>query len=984
MVTPVTRATAWTHMTQCKNLILVITLVAALTPRAEGGPAENQFKVAAAHYKNNRWQLAVDEFEIFLKQHPEHALRGEAIFRIAESLTQLADYVQADAFYRQYLEQLPPHGTSSNYAAKAEFRRGELAYFSGQAELAMDRLQQFREHFPQDPHNQYALLYLGDLGLATEDAVLAQKWFAQLLAEFSNGPLEPEAQFGLARALESLGHQEEAVAKYQELVEQNGPVRRQAQLQLAIAAYRQEDFTATERHVSSFVDDSHHDQVRTRALFWLGMSHLARENWLDAANLFSAAVSNQPQHSLAPEIHFRAGEAYRQAAYPEDAQAHFLAVIQHCPESEFVDKARLAWAQLAWDQQDFDQIHTLEEEFSSDASNSETHNNIRELAARSLLVQQKYPEAVQCFQDWLHSTAGMLPNDRAWYLCGLAQLGNRQYQDALKSLDRVNETTYLEHAIQVARASAWIGLEQYDQAIEPLQAYLASQPQGADAAKCQSDLAMCLAKTEQLVEASRWWNRFRREYPNHSQQLPVAHFLAETAMAQGDRTWAAELFGFLAEDGNPSNYVQTGNDGLLWLQTSGDNDSLAAFQQLMQQNRGSRQAPLAALARARAQEREKRWEGALASYYLIIDQSPDSDQLPDALFGAARLHDRLDQDADAYRLLTQLLNAHPDYRHRGAVLYALAWVHNDLGRPDESATVFRQIYEGHHDSSYWADAAYRLAEKAIASKDFDQVQQICQNIVEQGCTDDLLGHVYYLQGRSAALAGRWEDVSPPLESLIERLPQHELILFAHYWVAESVYQQGNYDDASRRFAQLKNRLDDAEAFASQKWTAIIPLRQAQALAQTNHWSDALAIAKQVVENFPDFRQLYEVHYLIGRCLAHEGEFSAAREAYELVVASSSGSQSETAAMAQWMIGETYFHQKQHDKAIRAYLRVEILYQYPRWQALGLLQAGKCYEMKGSWPEAVRLYARVLKEFPQSDEANQAANRMQLASRDELN
>ena len=89
-------------------------------------------------------------------------------------------------------------------------------------------------------------------------------------------------------------------------------------------------------------------------------------------------------------------------------------------------------------------------------------------------------------------------------------------------------------------------------------------------------------------------------------------------------------------------------------------------------------------------------------------------------------------------------------------------------------------------------------------------------------------------------------------------------------------------------------------------------------------------------------------------------------------------------MAQWMIGETYFHQKQHDKAIRAYLRVEILYQYPRWQALGLLQAGKCYEMKGSWPEAVRLYARVLKEFPQSDEANQAANRMQLASRDELN
>jgi len=56
-------------------------------------------------------------------------------------------------------------------------------------------------------------------------------------------------------------------------------------------------------------------------------------------------------------------------------------------------------------------------------------------------------------------------------------------------------------------------------------------------------------------------------------------------------------------------------------------------------------------------------------------------------------------------------------------------------------------------------------------------------------------------------------------------------------------------------------------------------------------------------------------------------------------------------MAQWMIGESYLHQKKYHDAIRAYLRGEGLYDFPKWQAVSLLQAGKCYEALGQWREA---------------------------------
>ena len=100
-----------------------------------------------------------------------------------------------------------------------------------------------------------------------------------------------------------------------------------------------------------------------------------------------------------------------------------------------------------------------------------------------------------------------------------------------------------------------------------------------------------------------------------------------------------------------------------------------------------------------------------------------------------------------------------------------------------------------------------------------------------------------------------------------------------------------------------------------------------------------------------------------------------------VVANDLGAKTETAAMAQWMIGETFFHQKKMTDAIRAYHRVEALYEYPVWQALSLLQAGKCHERLQQPVEARRLYAQVLREFADTPAARDAAKRLRVEPRD---
>ena len=224
------------------------------------------------------------------------------------------------------------------------------------------------------------------------------------------------------------------------------------------------------------------------------------------------------------------------------------------------------------------------------------------------------------------------------------------------------------------------------------------------------------------------------------------------------------------------------------------------------------------------------------------------------------------------------------------------------------------------------------------------------------------------QVKLLAIENRWQDALHILEELELQHCNSATASDLSHWLAEAQFRVTNYKAAHHLFAKL------AATPAAQKnpeWRAVVPLRLAQLHAAKSNWNEALKLATQVRDEFPSFNQRFEADYLIGRCMSKKARFSEARKAYREVVNSTSANQTETAAMAQWMIGETYFHQRDYANAILAYAQVDTLNSAHRWKAAALLQTAKCFELTGEVQQANKFYRQVMTEYPNTSFATDA-------------
>ncbi len=331
--------------------------------------------------------------------------------------------------------------------------------------------------------------------------------------------------------------------------------------------------------------------------------------------------------------------------------------------------------------------------------------------------------------------------------------------------------------------------------------------------------------------------------------------------------------------------------------------------------------------RAESLLRAARHDAAVQAFTTASKQWHDTDWGDDLLAGQIRALQAVEQHAAAIELAKQFKTQHPQSPLTEHVAALLAYSQQMMKQQDETKK---------NASDAPIREAYQVALELIDKQD-------------------------------------WAQAAAKLTALVKEYPENTLRPQVDFYLAECAFRQ-QQDDALSRWEEVA----DVEAKLPEAWRGMADLRRAQILLQQKKYDEAQTIASELAAKLPEFVSMSEVDFVQGRCLAAQGEFEAAREVYQRVIRSPRAAATVQAAQSQWLLAETHMHQRQYELALQEFLRVELLYPYPTWQSLALLQAGKCQEQLNQSAAAAETYAKLLKNHPQSPSAQEASQRLQAA------
>lgn len=988
--------------------------------KGSGGSARQvpeSLNFANGLFRDRRYDLAAKEYERFLADATLAPERAEARFGLANARLFQGEYDKARHEFEAFLRDFPTH----HNAATARYRVGETAYMLGDLGEARKAFETFTSDYPDHRHLDTAWPYLGDVCLRTGDLERARQAYQKSLDLHPEGRLADRARFGLGRALALQGRHDDALAMFAALAEKGGrdwldrawfqtglsqaqsrrfdkavaafekvedvasqgPLVSEARLNRAAALARLDRVGEAETILRALIAEAPRN-LAAQAAFALATGQLERGESAEALATLDNAVPRFSKTPLASALVFRSAEAAAKLGRGDEARARFLRAAESDPKDPWADDALFRAARLAIDQRDHETAARLSQTFQARYPGSPLRAEVRLVAARAALAAGKPKEAIATLTASLaddEPRADTAEEERYYLARALRADGQTARADeVLEALAKTSGAPLAADALFLV-GQGHIEAKRFAEAIAPLEKYLAGKPNGEVADFALAHLIQARLELGRSDAAWKSLDTLAERFPK-SRALGTSRVrLAEAALAAKQYDRAAEQFELAADSDDPSVSARA-KLGLGWAKLEGDKPAAAAaaFGSFLAARGDDPLAPEAAFAQGRALEASDQVVPALAAYAACVEKYPRSEQAELAAIARARLLDAASRPGDAAEAYRAFVESHPKYKPtvpKGPGLDDLlsewGWALVDAGRPAEADKVFARLLDEFPASPHAADAALNLAESANQARNFDEVVRLLMPLVAEGAKTPprlVQGGLYRL-GRTFAEKKDWSAAAKTLDRLLSEYSVRPIRREVRLLRAEVALEAGEAVRADAELAALSSEPVDSHDPAG--FATAVRRRRVQSLLALGKWNEVVTAAVNLKTDVPDEPLTAEVDYARGRALQQLARWDEARAAYRDVIEARKGG--DLVARSQLMIGETYFHQKDYHEAIRQFLKVDILYDAPPWQAAALLETGKAYEQLTQWADAAEIYEKLRSKFPDDPTALEAKTRL---------
>lgn len=1001
-------------------LALLIVVVALPPEVVLADKAGDDFNLGVGLWRKERWTTAVDTFEQFLQDYPDHPRAGLAKFYLGLSYSSLQKYGMSRGQFEDFLRRNPG---SSNSAA-ARYHIGECSYYLREYEQAVAQLEVYVREHPDDKLIDWGNLQLGESLIHVKRWAEADIILTNLLMTASTDSVKGQAQYALAVSLEKQGNADAAVDAYRKLAQQDderqaaramaraGTIRfRHKQYDLAAAFYdeivarfpksRLAPSAALNAGLALYRVQKYEDAIlrfnsvaqqsteKAEATLLLGMSFVRLKRFDEARSALRTAFDAAGKTDVAADALYEMARLEQITGKLNTAVQMYENLVERWPQDSHTVDAMFNAAGLYLELNNTESAAQLLDRMKTEFPADFTNPRAMFLTGR-ILLQQSNPTAAREALRKVVTAEGAPPRSVALSLYYLAQIdhNSKLFGAALQMVQRLRpalkEATNfdLQGALALGAMSA-IELRKFKIAEELATAYLEVGQDTDQSANARAARTVARASTGNYAAALDDAQELVASAAENPQTWTAILQSAEHGWDQEAYPWALELFRLADNEQAPSATRQSGSSGIAWclFRQKQFKDAAEAFEETARFWPESSIGLDARYMHIRSLQQDGKTNTAVTEYgrlsadFVVRAVETDNQSVKERLLSyaldagrtAARLLESSERHDEANRQWAVLADHFSDSEELDSILDEWALLNLNSQQYEKADEICRRLLKERPESQFAGTARLSLAESDLNAERMDKALREFQAIVE---------HPKYGEAEKAKALFHWIDIKTERKEwgrVTELAKQFET---SHSGDSLAPRVQLLHADASlalqqsskaREILERLRRSVLEEQLEAESWTERIWIVLGELALAAKDYTEIDTVAEEFREQFPDAKSGFQMKYLLGRRWKNQPEpvFAKAREYFEAVIYDETGRGTHTAARCQFLIADMCVMQKDYAQASQNYSKVYILYRFPELQAQALYQVGTCQRQAGDLNEAIQTWKSLLKEFPDS-------------------
>lgn len=1006
----------------------------------DGGRAVDNYNAASGMLSRGLDDLAIDEYKRFLEKHGDHELADQARYGLAVAASRLGRHdetiealepilskhrfqyamesavlvgrsklaigesrdsagVLERALSRHGEHKLAPQaaallvearfrGDQSERAIKAfeEYESdlsgavGERAsYFAGLAEAKLGRHQAAADRFARigrgnSSLGQAALLAQGRSLQAIGRLDEALRAYSGAV-ERAGGMPAFDARLGLAQVLSDLDRHTEANEMLGTIRERDLDEVTMAKLQLerGRVATLLGDYAAADEYL---------DEVRTRgperlqddAAYWQARALSEAGDAAGAARLLADAVEEHDRSELLPEMMYELGLAQGKCGDHEAAIRTLRRFNQLYTGHSLSHQALLAAASFAQNADDQRLASRLADE-AADGLDGDSAYEARFLSAESAYQQDDYQSSARLFARLGEDMpANYRLSGTVQYRLGMSlrQIGEREEaRRVLSNLFDSGEVSSEYRAGLLALGDMAYSDEDWQESAAWLSRYveLGTEVPSWDAAALRLGLAHKQAGDRRAAQSA--FSQIVGAGTDADGRARYELGLVLLELDESDQAVAAFESAASAGDDEVAGYALR-QLAQLARETGNDEDAAEYFARAASVSDGELSGA-SSLEQARALLTSGSYERA---YRVLADLADNAEQAEIrtkagalGVIALARLgeHERAVEASEIFTRRPADLGALAA-ETAATVLYERGRSLVALERAEDAAGSFVLLLDLYPDDRLAQHTGLELAVLSMNAGEYAEAAEFCEQILHdrEGLDPAVADQAMYRLGVCAREMNEHTRAIDALYELATREPTQRINASSALLAGESNLHLGKLSEAHMLF-------EIAQGFDDDSIRPVAMLRLGEVFGGLQYWSRAEETYTEFIDEYPTDDRLYLARFGFAWAIENQSRHDEAIAEYRKVVEYHDG---ETAARAQFQIGECLFAKGKHDEAVREFLRVDLVYAYPKWSAAALYEAGRCFEELDRDADAISQFTDVIERFNETDWAVMSERRLE--------